>query len=175
MAMTKTQPDLTLNALSRHDESEADVLASPDQVFALVDDHARLSAHMSRPSWRMGGDRMETVFDAGNGQRVGSHIRMNARVLGLQLALDEVVTEREPPIRKAWETVGSPRLVVIGAYRMGFDVAARGSGSLLRVFIDYTLPDKWPARWLGRLFARYYAHWCTQSMVNDAVRQFEKG
>jgi hypothetical protein len=29
-----------------------------------------------------------------------------------------------------------------------------------------------PDRWLGRLFARGYARWCTGRMVKDAVRHF---
>lgn len=98
---------------------------------------------------------------------------MTGRIVGLKLSLDEVVTERQPPTRKAWETVGSPRLLVIGPYRMGFDVTPRGSGSQHRVFIDYALPARWPERRLGRLFGGYYARWCTQSMVADAVKQFE--
>jgi hypothetical protein len=156
--------------LNFHSESSAELHAPPDRVFALIDDHARLSAHMSRSSWRMGGGKMETVLDVGNGQRVGSHIRMHARILGLDLSLDEVVTVREPPRRKIWETVGSPKLIVIDAYRMGFEITARADGSLLRVFIDYSLPQAWPGRWLGRLFGGYYARWCTNSMVADAKR-----
>jgi len=162
----------SLNPLPHHDESSALVSASPERVFALIDDHERLSSHMSQSSWRMGGGRMKTILDERRGQKVGSHIRVSGRVLGLELSLDEVVTEREPPTRKVWETVGSPRLLVIGTYRMGFEVTPRGSDSLLRVFIDYALPSAWPERWLGRVFGDYYAHWCTQSMVNDAVRQF---
>ena len=115
---------------------------------------------------------MKTILDERRAQRVGSHIRVSGRVFGLELSLDEVVTEREPPTRKVWETVDSPRLLVIGPYRMGFEVTPRESGSQLRVFIDYALPSPWPERWLGRVFGGYYAHWCTQTMVDDAVRQF---
>ena len=151
----RKDPNMTsqgLNALSDHDESRALVSASPERVFALLDDHERLSSHMSQPSWRMGGGYMTTVLDERRGQSVGSHIRVSGRVLGLELSLDEVVTERQPPTRKVWETVGSPRLLVIGPYRMGFEVTPRGSGSLLRVFIDYAMPAPWPERWLGRVF-----------------------
>ena len=146
--------------------------ASPERVFALIDDHERLLSHMSQSSWRMGGGRMKTMLDERRGQSVGSHIRVSGRVLGLELSLNEVVTERQPPTRKVWETEGSPRLLVIGPYRMGFEVTPSESGSRLRVFIDYAMPLSWPARWLGRVFGGYYAHWCTQNMVNDAVRQF---
>jgi Polyketide cyclase / dehydrase and lipid transport len=162
----------SVNPLPRHDESTAVVSASPERVFAFIDDHERLLSHMSQSSWRMGGGCMKTILDERRGQSVGSHIRMSGRVLGLELSLDEVVTEREPPTRKAWATVGSPRLLVIGPYRMGFEVMPQGSSSLLRVFIHYAVPLPWPQRWLGRVFGGYYAHGCTQSMVNDAVRQF---
>ena len=69
-------------------------------------------------------------------------------------------------------TAGSPKRLVIGPYRMGFELTPSGSESLLRVFIDYALPTGWPDRWLGRVFGGYYAHWRTQSMVDDAVRRF---
>ena len=118
---------------------------------------------------------MQTRVDEGRGQRVGSHIRVSGRVLGLELLLDEVVTERNPPTRKVWETVGSPRLLVIGPYRMGFEATTRGTGCLLRVFIDYALPARWPERWLGRVLGRYYAHWCAQRIVDDAAREFGPG
>ena len=85
-------------------ESSALVSASPEQVFAYLDDHKRLASHMSQPSWRMGWSSMQTNFDAFAGQEIGSHIRMSGRILGLKLSLDEVVTEREPPGRKIWET-----------------------------------------------------------------------
>jgi hypothetical protein len=166
---------VTLNPWPHHDESRALVSASPERVFAHVDDPKRLSSHMSQSSWQMGGGRMTTALDEYRGQRVGSHIRVSGRVFGFELSLNEVVTEREPPIRKIWETVGSPRLLVIGSYRMGFELTPRENGSLLRVFIDYALPPEWPARWLGHVLGGYYAHWCTQRMVNDAVRQFSRG
>jgi hypothetical protein len=160
------------SVLPRHDESEAVVAASPDVVFALLDDHARFSSHMGQSSWQMGGGSMETVLDEGQGKRVGSHIRMSGKVLGMVLSLDEVVTERQPPTRKVWETVGSPRLRVIGPYRMGFSIAPTPGGSRVRVFIDYALPGSWFGQLLGRLLARFYAHWCTKTMVDDAVKHF---
>jgi hypothetical protein len=88
----------------------------------------------------------------------------------MELAVEEMVTERTPPHRKVWETIGSPKLFVIGHYRMGFEVTPQGQASRLRVFIDYALPERVPGRWLGRLFGRYYARWCTQQMVDDAVK-----
>lgn len=123
----------------------------------------------------MGGGRMETVLDEGRGQRVGSHIRMSGRVLGVQLSVDEVVTERIPPFRKVWETVGAPKLLVIGSYRMGYEITPQREKSLLRMFIDYAPPDGIVTRWLGRLLGASYARWNTRRMVEDAAAAFQIG
>jgi hypothetical protein len=40
------------------------------------------------------------------------------------------------------------------------------------VFIDYELPRLGLASWLGKLFGKTYARWCTEQMVNDAAREF---
>jgi hypothetical protein len=158
--------------LTHRHEINGIVPARPEAVFAHLDDHSQLSSHMSQPSWRMGGGRMEIVLDADRGRKAGSRIRLAGRVFGIELSVEEVVTERDPPRRKVWETTGSPRLLVIGRYRMGFELSPRGSDTGLRVFIEYALPAEAPARWLGRLFGRYYAGWCTRRMVDDALKHF---
>lgn len=70
------------------------------------------------------------------------------------------------------KTTGVPNLILIGHYRMGFKLSPHGNGSTLCVFIDYALPERVPAHWLGRLFGPYYARRCTQQMVSAAVKHF---
>jgi hypothetical protein len=127
---------------------------------------------MTRSSWMMGGGRMKIEYDGARGWSVGSRIRLAGTVFGIDLSLDEIVTERNPPRRKIWETTGTPKLLVIGHYQMGFEITAQGGDSALRVFIDYALPDAAPQRWLGFLFGRGYAKWCVHRMVDDAVKHF---
>ena len=158
--------------LDRHCEYEAFVSAAPEQLFAYVDDQTLLSSHMSQSSWKMGGGKMSIEFDQARGQAVGSKIRLSGRVLGISVFVEEIVTERAVPRRKVWETIGQPRLLVIGHYRMGFDIAPAADGSSLRVFIDYDLPVSGFSRLLGFLFSRFYASWCTKQMVNDAANHF---
>lgn len=55
---------------------------------------------------------------------------------------------------------------------MGFDVAPQNGGSNLRVFIDYELPQGTRGGWLIAKLASWYAAWCTQRMVEDAVAHF---
>jgi hypothetical protein len=158
--------------LTQHYETSAFVPSPVDRVFAHLDDHTRLSSHMSKSSWKMGGGRMEIDLDEAQGKSVGSRIHLAGRVFGIELSVEEIVTEHNPPSRKVWKTTASPKLLVIGHYRMGFELTPQGNGSALRVFIDYALPETAPTRWLGHLFGRYYAKWCTQQMVDDAVKHF---
>lgn len=159
----------------RHEEYTGSVATGAAEVFAHLDDQTRLSAHMSKRSWTMGWGRMEVRLDAQEGKAVGSHIELDGRVFGIHLALDEVVTEREPPWYKRWRTVGEPRLLVIGQYTMGFDIMETDgtrATTKLRVLIDYELPSRGMPILLGRLFGRMYARWCTRQMVQDAQRAF---
>ncbi len=156
----------------RHHRSEVDVAANADSLFALLDDHTRLASHMEKPSLMMAGATMQVETDELHGQAVGSVIRVTGRVLGMDLGVEEVVTEREPPFRKTWETRGEPRLLVIDSYRMGFTIAPNGIHSSLAVFIDYQLPLHGSSQWLGHLFGWSYAAWCTQRMADDAVAAF---
>jgi hypothetical protein len=155
----------------RHEEAHAQLDAGVDAAFAYLDDFRKLSAHMERPSGMMAGSSMAIETDAAGGRAVGSRVRMRGRMLGMELELEEVVTERVPPLRKAWQTVDA-KLLVIGQYRLGYELAPERGGSRLRVFIDYELPGKAPARWLGVLLSGTYARWCTRRMASDAAEHF---
>lgn len=158
--------------LDQHAESAAVVPASPALLFDHLDRHDRLAGHMTGSSWMMAGGSMQIKTDALEGKTVGSQIRLEGRVLGLKLFVEEIVTEHEAPRKKTWATVGDVRLLVIGSYRMGFEIAPQNAASRLRVFIDYELPTTGLGRWMGRLLGAWYARWCTDQMVGDAVRAF---
>ena len=157
------------NRYPLHRRSEAEVGTDAQSLFALLDDHRRLAAHMEKPSLMMAGATMHVETDALEGQAVGSVIRVIGRVLGVKLVVEEVVTERVPPLRKTWETRGEPRLLVIGSYRMGFTISPQRERSRLTVFIDYQLPPRGVTHGFGLLFGRTYAAWCTRRMATDAV------
>ena len=155
-------------------QHRTEVLVNADaaRLFEHLDDPRRLSAHMEKRSAMMAGGTMTLTADAGGGRAVGSVYRLHGRVLGLALDVSSQVEEHAPPRRKTWLTVGEPRLLVIGRYRMGFDIAPLAGGSRLSVFIEYAWPERHP--WLGRLFASAYAAWCTRRMAQDAQRAFSE-
>lgn len=154
-------------------ESLSEVRARQQTLFDHLDDQTRLGEHMAKPSMMMMGGRMSYAFDEAKGRAVGSVIRMRGDFLGLALEVEEVVTERSPPSRKYWETRGSPRLLVIADYRMGFEIASLAAERCrLRVFIEYNRADTMLGRILGPLLAPLYARWCIKRMADDASAHF---
>ena len=151
-----------------HFESSAEVPAPPAALFAEIDDPSRLGEHMTTSSFMMAGSKMTYSYDEAGGKAVGSKIRMSGSMLGFDLGLEEIVTERVPPFRKVWETIGDPRLLVIGSYRMGFEITPLVGGSRLKLFIDWREPSA-PWRWLSRLLGPAYARWCTESMAKGVA------
>ena len=156
--------------MTRRFEATSIVTAAPADVFAYLDDPAHLVGHMGKSSWMMGGGRMDVQVDEGRGQRVGSHVRLDGTAFGTRVFLDEVITKREPPFEKQWQTVGAHRLLVIGDYTMGFTLKPAGPVCEARIFIHYELPRR--NAWLGALFANIYAKWCVSMMLGDARARF---
>ncbi|BCG94655.1 SRPBCC family protein [Mesorhizobium sp. 131-2-1] len=159
-------------AMSRSTETIVGIESAAETLFAYLDDHRHLGAHMSTSSWMMLGSKMDYEFDAGEARLIGSKFGFHGKILGIALSAEQVVTIRTPPKLKVWETIGAPNLWVIGRYRMGFEIVPEARGSRLRVFIEYDLPEAAPSRWLGLIFANAYARWCTGRMAKDAARYF---
>ena len=155
-----------------HDESAGLAHAPVEQVFAFLDNPKALAEHMGKSSMMMLGSRLSIDVDAGGGRALGSKVRMHGRMMGIRLSLEEVITERQVPAMKVWETIGTPKLLVIAHYRMGFELTRNGASSLVRVFIDYSLPIKPPGSWSGYWLGAVYARWCTRQMVMGAARHF---
>ena len=157
---------------TRHREGAVLIPAPPDDVFAFVDDHSRFSSHMSQSSWMMGGGRMLIVLDNAKGQAVGSHIGLSGTVLGIRLSLDEVVTRRSPPTDKVWETVGTPRLLVIGAYTMGIHITPEKAGHAYECLLTTTFQPDGPRAGWGSCSAASTPSWCVGQMLEGASNHF---
>jgi hypothetical protein len=155
-----------------HYESSGPVMAAPQVLFDHLDDPRNLASHMESGSAAMAGARMAIATDNMHGKAIGSVIRMRGRMMGIAIELDEAVTQRQRPYLKVWKTIGEPKLLVIGTYRMGFRIVDSGATSLLTVFIDYDFPRSFVGRLLGRALAPVYARWCCRRMVEDAARAF---
>jgi hypothetical protein len=112
---------------------------------------------------------MSIETDSAGGRAVGSHIRLGGHVLGLALNVECIVTQREPARFKAWQTVGTPRLLVIGPYRMSVAIEPMNRrASCVIIAIDYALPPNRIWRWFGPTYAR----WWVRQMSRDLVHRF---
>jgi hypothetical protein len=153
-------------------EESVDLDAPAAIVFEYVDDFEHFGDHMTRSSWMMAGSSMRYEFDVARGKAVGATVRLIGSVLGAPLQIEECVIERTPPLSKTWETVGHPRMLILEAYRMGFEVLPRGSACRLSVFIEYARPRSGFGLVLGRILGNWYARWCVRSTALAAVRHF---
>lgn len=159
---------------AKYAEASGRIEASPAAIYEFLDDQSNLSAHMRQSSGMMLGSSMDIHMEADHTRRVGSRFGFTGRILGIPLSVEEVVTGREPPVSKTWETTAEPHLWVIGRYMMGFDLAPANGGTTLRVSIRYDLPTAGFTHILGRIFGGIYAAWCTRQMVADAQRHFRQ-
>ncbi|MCA0270891.1 MAG: SRPBCC family protein [Proteobacteria bacterium] len=159
----------------RHFVRSAPIRATPQEVFDYLDDPERIGTHMSGASLMMAGGSMRQYLDADRGRTVGSVIRMEGRMMGLSLHVEEAITERRPPARKLWETIGPQRMIVIGDYRLGFETEPIAEGTELRVFIDYSLPAGLIGHLLGPFLAPLYARWCVSRITDGTRNHFAAG
>jgi len=154
----------------KHFEESSFVGAPAQIVYDYIDDHSRFYSHVIKFSRILGG-RMNLRLDDSGGRSVGSRIRLSGKFLGKSLSLEEVITRREPPRVKAWETVGVPKFLVVGQYQMSIRIEPSGNGSILRVAIDYDPPAN--SGWLRLLFSRFYMKLCAKEMVKATRGHFK--
>lgn len=153
-------------------QADVEVTTSAERLFDYMDEQANPGRHMQRSSIMMLWGSMAYDFDEARGRSIGSVIKMTGKVAGLKLYVDEVVIQRQRPFLKAWETVGEPRLLVIGNYRMRFQIEDSGRLCRLHVFIDYNYPSSVVGRIAGTLLGAIYARWCVNRMAAAAKAAF---
>lgn len=153
----------------RHYEDSSLIPAPVEDVFDYIDDHSNYYSHVIKFARLMGGD-MEIRFDDGSARRTGSHVYLEGKLFGKSLSLEEVITDREPPHSKSWETVGVPKFLIIGQYRYELQIEQEGEATLLRVSFSYD-PPSGRSR-LRRAIGDIYAEKCAKEMVKVAHSHF---
>lgn len=155
--------------------SEVVIRAPAAEVFAYIDDIRNVAAHMSaHRSAAMAGSRLAVEIVGRQASGVGAVYRYTGRVLGLVLDFEERVTRYAPPTLKEWQTMGQPRMLILGSYVMTFMVTATAaSEARLAVDLRYTLPTARPWRWIGRALAPFYARWCVEAILSGSRQELE--
>lgn len=146
----------------KHYKESVFIPASAGDVFNYIDDHSNYYSHVIKFAKLLGG-RMQLHFDESHGKSVGSHIRLSGKVFGKSLSLEEVVTKREPPHIKTWETVGAPDFLVVGKYQYNVGIEPQDKGCVLSVSFNFSPPEK--SGLVRRSLSNFYARICAREMV----------
>ena len=150
--------------------------ASPEQVFAYVDDIRNLARHMSEsPSMPMMGSKLKLEIVTPEPTGVGATYRYTGKMLGLVLDFSETVTTYIAGREKIWRTIGDPKLLIMRGYEMrGLVEPVTPATTNLTISIDYELPDKGFWRMAGWLLGDAYSKWCLTGMVDGSKRALER-
>lgn len=147
--------------------------ATPEKVFAYMDDIHNTGWHMEKTSMPLMGGKMSVEILSKQRSGLGSTFRWTGRVLGLTIDFTETVVRWVANEERVWRTVGDPRILIIGNYEMRFFTKQVLQGTQLTVEIDYELPKPLFWNFMGRLLASSYSRWCLTNMCNDARAALE--
>lgn len=143
------------------------VSASPEQVFAFLDDPRKVGAHMQGGG--MGVKlRLETLSENFTG--VGATHRWHGKAVGLKIDYTTVVEKWTMNKERASHTIGIPRMVIMSGFNMRWTLVPGNGGTRIEIDFEYSLPKSWVGRALGRLLGRRYGDWCLNMILADAVR-----
>lgn len=129
--------------------------------------------HLSQ-SFMMMGSKLTLEQLRGPGKGAGATFHWSGKVMEMPIDITETVTKWIANKEKVWETIGFPRMIILGWYRMSLKLTAVSEGTLTSLQIEYTRPDGWFYKVLSFFFAGWYSRWCLNKMLSGAKKEFEK-
>ncbi len=159
--------------MSRHLDEILEINASPERVFRYLDNMQSVGEHMMKSSMPLMGGKLKLERLSSNPTGVSATYRYRGRVLFLPIDFSETVIEWVETKRKIWKTIGTPKLIILGNYEMGFELEQTQEGTKAHLWIDYEIPRPWFGRILGMLLADWYSRWCLRMMGSGAKNSLE--
>lgn len=154
-------------------QKELLIQAPVEKVFSFMDDLSKTGMHMSGSSMMMAGSKLKLEHVSGPEKGVGAGFRWSGKMLGFELDFTVVVTKWVENAEKVWETIGMPKLIILGWYLMHLKTEPVTGGTLVSLEIQYIRPRGFFYKLLSILFARRYAEWCVTRMLNDSKKSLE--
>lgn len=149
--------------------------APVETAFNYLDDLSKTGMHMSENSAMMMGGKLKLEHLPGPEKGTGAKYRWSGKMMGLPLDFTVEVTKWIKNQEKTWETTGTPKMIILGWYRMNLKTEPAGAGGTrASLGIEYTPPEGLFYRFLSAILAPFYARWCVSRMLADAKRAFEK-
>lgn len=149
------------------------IQATPEKVFAQMDDFSKTGMHMSESSMMMMRSKLKLEQLSPNAAGLHAKYRWYGKMTGMTLDFTQVVTKWMPPKLKEWETIGDAQIIIMRWYRMGFETAPATNGTMVTISIAYEPPEGWFYRFLSFLFGGLYCNWCLNNMLNDTKKALE--
>jgi hypothetical protein len=150
------------------------IQATPEKVFAQMDDFSKTGMHMGEKSMMMMGNKLKLEQLSSNSTGVGAKYRWSGKTMGMKMDFSETVTKWQPPKFKEWETIDEAKIIIMSWYRMWFEIVPVEKGAISKLSIKYIPPKGWFFKILSFLFAKWYCNWCLNNMLNDTKRNLEK-
>jgi hypothetical protein len=147
--------------------------ATPDKVFAMIDDLSVTGMHMTKSSAMMMGSKLNLEYLTTNHTGPGSKYRWTGTIMGMNMDFTVKVTKWIKGVEKVWETIGEAKMIIYSWYRMNLLVSKQGNRSLVELSITYTKPKSWFAKIISFLVADWYCRWCLNNMLTDTKKVLE--
>ena len=157
-----------------HTQKVIEIRASPERVFAHMDNIANVGWHMEgKRSMPMMGGKLHLQKLSENATGAGATYRWHGKVLGMTIDFKETVTKWIGNKEKIWSTIEDPKIIIMSKYEMRLHLAPTENGTRVMFEIDYELPGSLLGKILGKLLARKYADWCLRRACEDTKRILE--
>lgn len=148
--------------------------ASPEEVFAYMDNLSNTGMHMMKSSVMMMGSKLVLEQLSSNSTGISAKYHWYGKIMGMTMDFSVIVMKWQPPSLKEWETVGEAKIIIMSWYRMRFEITPSEKAAITKLSISYLPPKEWYYKILSFLFANWYCNWCLNNMLNDSKTNLEK-
>lgn len=114
------------------------VSASPERVFAFLDDPRKVGAHMQGGGM---GVRLQFETLSENFTGVGATHRWHGKAVGMKIDYTTVVEKWTMNKERASHTIGTPKMVIMSGFKMRWNLVPANGGTRIDIDFEYTLPE----------------------------------
>jgi hypothetical protein len=148
--------------------------ATPQKVFAYMDNLSNTGMHMTEKSSMMMGNKLQLKQLSENATGLNAKFRWFGKMMGFTLDFTVIVTNWIKDKEKIWETVGDAKMIIMKWYKMHLLISSEGKNTKVALSISYIKPKNIFFRVIAFFLSPLYANWCLNKMLNDTKLNLEK-
>ncbi|MEO7922207.1 MAG: hypothetical protein ABIR30_00865 [Chitinophagaceae bacterium] len=148
--------------------------ASPENVFAYMDNISNTGMHMTKSSMPMMGSKLILQQLSENATGLNAKFRWCGKMMGFTMDFTVVVKKWTKDEEKIWETIGKAKMIILSWYQMRLILYPQGDSTKAKLSISYTKPKKNFFQFIAFFLAPLYANWCLNNMLKDSRINLEK-